>query len=80
MTDVTEHQIDGATLRNLTESMVSELLPVIRSRVQLLKLLSQLPKAANCDNTGSDAAAPELEANHQQVDDDNRDMEVATCR
>jgi len=36
---IADNEIDGATLTGLTETMISELLPVMRYRVKLVKLL-----------------------------------------
>jgi len=80
--DVTEHQIDGVTVKSLTELMMAELLPVIRSRVRFLKLWNSLPKCDDSDGNGTAAPAVEddADASEPQESADGNSRVDAACR
>ena len=65
------NEIDGATLTGLTENMISELLPVMRYRVKLLKLLhdSGVVEQPSPSTSGSAVReADDLEPTHVDTD------------
>jgi len=64
----TDNEVDGDTLGGLTEQMLSELIPVMRYRVKLMKLLRGL----NINTTHKPSSSASL---HSPVDDEVDDVE-----